>query len=432
MSTPTTTAVPVSHLIHAKGIQWHQPADGQLSINSRNVDIKSQVQQLVRDIRGDIMRLRQCHEILMGSKYFANDYRDKYAQASDNYQSILEQLKALQAQPASQEVLDALQDIDDKLALNKASVDLLFTQVAYRAGFIHFLMSSVVADIGFEDLKSEATIALKELGVLSGELYQQSSTNDQQLLPAQTALQVFVIFDELCRYEERIKELKRENDHRATMTNSRVLGVTLAFFAIILISTGLMAYYKDSWTTIQRYSIIGVPLGVFLWSLIGSFAAMISQYYKNTVYQFGNTFKWVFVRPVLGVLMAAGIYLALYTLVIDERTTNSELLPLLVAFFVGYSDSFSLDLMGSIQNVITSLFSSKAPAASMTADATPVVPATPVIGQPMAVTPPIVSVPATKAVDPLTNPNNIPPHPGDATPLPLKPNGDDFSGEDET
>ncbi len=288
-------------------------------------------------------------------------------------------------------------------------------------------MSSVVGDIGFEDLKSEATIALKEMGVLSGELYQQSA-NDKQLLPAQMALQVFVIFDELCRYEERIKVLKRENDQRAATTNTRVFGVTLGFFAIILTTTVLMAYYGDSWRTLKHYRIIGVPMGVFLWSLIGSFAAMITQYYQNTVYQFGNTFKWVFVRPVLGVLMAAGIYLALYALVIDERTTSSELLPFLVAFFVGYSDSFSLDLLGSIQSVITSLFASKAPAASGTTTA-----AVPTVPQPMAVAPPIVSVPTTKAVPTnFPNPTTIPPHPSDGTNLPVPPKPDQFQGEDET
>jgi len=421
MTIPNTPVVPVSPIIHAKGVQWNQPADGQLKIDSRNADIGSQVQQLVQDIRSDIMRLRQCHEILMGSKHFASDYQDKYGQASEDYQTILEQVKKLGAEPASQQVLDALQDVDDQLALNKSSIDLLFTQVAYRAGYLHFLMSSVVADIGFEDLRSEATIALKEMEVLSGELYQHSA-NDPQLLPAQTALQVFVIFDELCRYEDRIKVLKRENDHRASTTNTRVFGVTLGFFAIVLASTVLMAYYGDSWRTFKNYRVIGVPLGVFLWSLIGSFAAMITQYYRNSVYQFGNTFKWVFVRPVLGVLMAAGIYLALYTLVINERTTSSELLPFLVAFFVGYSDSFSLDLIGSIQNVITSLFSNKSGTTTAMAPSSP-------IGQPMAVAPPIVSVPTTKAVDAFPNPTTIPPHPN--TTLPIKPNPDHFAGEDE-
>lgn len=432
MTTPTTTVVPVSHLIHTNGIQWEQPIDGPLKINSRDADIGIKVQQVIQDIRSDIMRLRQCHEILMDSKYFAAEYRDKYAKEAELYQTTLEQLKKLGSEPASKQILDALQDIDDQLALNKASVDLLFTKVAYRAGYSHFLMSSVVADIGFEDLKSEANIALKEMGVLSNEL-QQQSTNDNQLLPAKAALQVFVIFDELCRYEERIKVLKHENNQRASTTNSRVLGVTLAFFALVLGATALMAYYGDaSWRAIRQYRIIGVPSGVFLWSLIGSFAAMISQYYKKSVYHFGNTFKWVFIRPVLGVLMAAGIYLALYALVIEERTSRSELLPFLVAFFVGYSDSFSLDLIGSLQNIITSLFSNSGAASSQATKAASSAP----IPAPLAVAVPVVTPPPTKVVDkaPNNNTHNTPTHPNtsDGTPLPLPHNTDDYGGEDET
>lgn len=425
MTIPTTTVVPVSHLIHTNGIQWEQPIDGPLKINSRNAAIGIQVQQVIQDIRSDIMRLRQCHEILMDSQYFATEYQDKYAKEAEQYQATLEQLKKLGSEPASQQILDTLQDIDNQLALNKASVDLLFTKVAYRAGYSHFLMSSVVADIGFEDLKSEANIALKEMEVLSGELYQQS-TNDNQLLPAKAALQIFVIFDELCRYEERIKVLKRENDQRASTTNSRVLGVTLTFFALVLGATALMTYYGDaSWRAIKQYRIIGVPSGVFLWSLIGSFAAMISQYYKKSVYHFGNTFKWVFIRPVLGVLMAAGIYLALYALVIDERKSSSELLPFLVAFFVGYSDSFSLDLIGSIQNIITSLFSNNRAASGQMATT---VPSTPLVAAA-----PLIAPPTTKTGEStLSNPNNIPTHPSVGTHLPLPHDKDAYGGEDGT
>lgn len=404
---------PVYNLALTQGIQWSQPADGTIKTNSRSTDINAVIQELSTDIRSDLNRLCQCHRVLMASKHFAEEYKTKHTDQQAHYDALKARLKKAVAAPPSAEVLSEVKEIADTLALDKSYVDTLFLQVAYRAGFLHFLMSSVVADIGFEDLQTEAKTALKEMEVLSSELYTKSSSQKDRMR-AQTAVHIFVIFDELSCYENRIKHLKEENDSRAKTTNKRVFGVTMGFFALVIFSAIGLAYFGDSWNTTKDYKIIGVPLGVFLWSLIGSFAAMITQYYKNPVYQFGNTFKWVFVRPVLGVLMAAGIYLALYALIIDEQTTSSDLLPFLVAFFVGYSDSFSLDLIGSIQDVITSLFSNK-PNNNNRMNA----PLAPVIQPPI----PVAVQPTASTTPPASNPTS--------TSLPLQPNPDHFSGEDE-
>jgi hypothetical protein len=53
--------------------------------------------------------------------------------------------------------------------------------------------------------------------------------------------------------------------------------------------------------------------------------------------------------------MGAAVYLALYSLVLSTSNTNS-LLPLLVAFFVGYSDTFTFDILNTIQRTITGMF----------------------------------------------------------------------------
>jgi hypothetical protein len=98
-----------------------------------------------------------------------------------------------------------------------------------------------------------------------------------------------------------------------------------------------------------KLPLIGVPWPVILWSLIGSFAAMIHQFNKRPIYDFGDAVKWMLTRPVQGVVLGSAFYLVLisglflFTGTIQDAsgTSPADETILVLSFLVGFSDRFA-------------------------------------------------------------------------------------------
>ena len=92
--------------------------------------------------------------------------------------------------------------------------------------------------------------------------------------------------------------------------------------------------------------ILSIPVTVILWSLIGSFAAMLYRFNKSSDVEMQFPLRWLATRPVTGMVMGLIVYLLIKGVLIVSGSTipfstlGSQEVIWLVAFFAGFSDRF--------------------------------------------------------------------------------------------
>lgn len=339
----------------AKTLNWSDDA----AMMNRAENVEDTAKILFKDIRTNLSHLRQLHDALMNAADANLAYQKEKKEKKEEYNKMLQSVNDLNRGEITQATITELEIISDVIALDRANIDAIFPQIIYTAMYMNDLMAVTVAQIGYEDLHAEAEAALNQISASEEKmtLENKEENEETQKTSIPSVVNIINIFNEMQESQNRILALKKQDTERAKKTRNSVLmgmgGV------ILLFGITVFALYWEAveWKDIKDYPILGIPLAVLIWSFIGSFAAMLTQFNKEPIHKFGDTLKWVIIRPVLGVVMGAAIYLALFSLVLTGKSQNA-LLPLLVAFFVGYSDTFTYDIMASIQNIISSLFNS--------------------------------------------------------------------------
>lgn len=352
----TTVPQPVQPIL-LKQIDWSHKKNLGAPGTRNAAPLPDRINALTESIRADLAKLRQLHRAFMEADQFESSYKKNNADKAQVYNDLLKRVNELSREQASQQIVNELEIIEDELELDCANIDTLFPQMIYKATYMENLMAIRVELIGYQELKAEALAALNGIRSAKSELIATTSLEQEHndSTPISSVVHTINVYNEMEQYKQNILNVQVEDQQRATKTRKSVLiGIAVTF--ALLIGTLLLLNYQDiTWRTIRVYPILGIPMGIVVWSFIGSFAAMLTQFYQKPVHEFGNTLKWVIIRPVLGVVMGAAVYLALYSLVLSPSNTNS-LLPLLVAFFVGYSDTFTFDLLNTIQRTITGMF----------------------------------------------------------------------------
>ncbi len=115
-------------------------------------------------------------------------------------------------------------------------------------------------------------------------------------------------------------------------------------------ATGGRTVFESQFNTVI---ILGVPLSVLVWGAAGSLAAILYRFYKTPQgerVQWGYEFRWLLARPLIGIIMAAVAYVALFAgvFVLEGAATGMETaagvrrpeLFYVIAFLAGFSDKF--------------------------------------------------------------------------------------------
>lgn len=415
------TATPKKML--SKTLNWSKT-----SLPPRNANVEDSCKGLIQNIRENLSNLRHLHKALMNAKSAELPYQKEYLNKTDEYDKLLHDVNELERADFTQNTVTELKIIIDQLTFDRVRIDSIFPEITDKAMQMDEQMTEILDKIGFEDFHDKAEVELNQIKASEQKMILEDKKNDDYedaKASISSAVYMISIFNEMKASEKQIIALKAQNDERGKKTKNNFLigmGVILLSFVILLFS---FYQLEIDWKDIKDYPLLGIPLGVCIWSFIGSFAAMLTQFNKEPIEKFGDPLKWVIIRPVLGVVMGAAIYLALFSLVLTGKNQNA-LLPLLVAFFVGYSDTFTYDIMSSIQKIISSLFGSTStediknniPAPVYMVAPTPQ-PAQPVA--PVVVTQPVVS----------DQPNNNPTEPHTNTVIANDPLGD-LKGEGES
>ncbi|MEP0909902.1 hypothetical protein NDI45_03080 [Leptolyngbya sp. GB1-A1] len=103
----------------------------------------------------------------------------------------------------------------------------------------------------------------------------------------------------------------------------------------------------------QTVPLLNIPASVIIWSFIGSFAAMIHRFNRNSVYYFNDLVKWMLTRHVQGVVLSSAFYLVLVSGLFlisgngqslgssqDNNVISDNNVILVLSFLIGFSDRF--------------------------------------------------------------------------------------------
>jgi hypothetical protein len=154
----------------------------------------------------------------------------------------------------------------------------------------------------------------------------------------------------IARLEDALKAYKVKKDSRKTI---RLAAVIISLVSLILI--GVSVYIARQYNIDETHviSILRLPVPVLLWSIIGSFAAILYRFTSAGDSELDEPLRWLFARPLTGIIMGAIAYLIMrvgFITVQGEQTVNlggSEIMWL-IAFLAGFSDRFSDYLLKNI------------------------------------------------------------------------------------
>jgi hypothetical protein len=403
-----TIAPPIINQMSAppvpKNIAWSHKKKG-ANFNTRSLhpiaeELPNKIGTLVESIRVDLAQLRQLYRAIMEAEHFNTIYKKNNPNKGEEYTALLNRVNELSRETPSEAVLNELQIIEDEVEFDCATVDNLFPQMVYKATYMESLMAIRVELISYAELKAEALAALRGIRTAVSEMTTtlKDEDKDNDMTSIATVVHTINIYDEMQKYKQNILALQAQDQKRTIRTSKNVLAGIAVVFATLTGIFALLNYEGITWREIRIYPMLGIPMGVVIWSFIGSFAAMLTQFYQKPVHEFGNTLKWVIIRPVLGVVMGAAVYLAFVSLGIVDRVQQNSLLPLLIAFFVGYSDTFTFDILNTIQRTITGLFTA--------GDTAPNTSASAATQQPVYVLPPEPSTPISPPNNATAPPNS--------------------------
>ncbi len=103
--------------------------------------------------------------------------------------------------------------------------------------------------------------------------------------------------------------------------------------------------------------VLGVPSCVLLWSVIGSFAAILYRFSNSGDRELEDPLRWLFSRPLTGIIMGAITFLVLRAGMLTMAPTpdtntvaklGTNEIMWLVAFLAGFSDRFADGLLKSL------------------------------------------------------------------------------------
>lgn len=363
------------------------------------VDYDREAQELITEIRDDLKKLIRLNKVLVHSDNLNIGYTDR----TEEYKKNLSEVNKLSKETATKVVVAELEIIKNKLSLDLISIDSIAHEIVNSSIYVSDIMQSELDEIDYPNLKKDAEskyklLLIEEEKLDLDDLQKKDNSEDSENNFVNALIQTISTSDKISFLSNKIVALKHEDKDRKRRIQNYVLtgmAITILFFAI-----GLFILYKMgvTWNDIRGYPLLGIPLGVALWSFIGSFAAMLQQFYQKPIYEFGNPLKWIIIRPVLGVLMGSAIYLAFSNGFGINVNVGNGGLSYMVAFFVGLSDSFSIEIINRIQGVLEN--SVKAPEEGVQTAATtvpyvvttqPTAPITTVAPPPVTTVPPPVT-----------------------------------------
>jgi len=164
-----------------------------------------------------------------------------------------------------------------------------------------------------------------------------------------------------------VERLVQSDRNRRNWTIASVIAYICAAIALtifLIVQWGTQFALGQVPLSQLRIPVLGIPWPVLVWSLIGSFAAMIYRFNANPIYDFSDAIKWMITRPIQGVVLGSTLYLILVSglfILTAGNTSNpaglisTDEVVLVLCFLIGFSDRFA----DSVFNTLVQRYSPK-------------------------------------------------------------------------
>lgn len=278
----------------------------------------------------------------------------------DSAQEYLDELSSIEAQVAPDiepdklsELLKRLSIITDEINIRIARLNSLFVSLVYPAVSSKEMVGNMVSKIGHQELRDEGTMNLGVIERLVERLDSEQLTGTDIDVLSDEAQAAVGVMTELEKRRLVVEKLLRTDRGRRNWT----VGIVIVYIALVVTLTAIASIQLGARGLIGqvplndlRLPLLGIPWPVIVWSLVGSFAAMIHRFNRKPIYDFGDTVKWLLTRPVQGVVLGSALYFVLisglFLLTGGSATNTSGLITadeliLVLCFLVGFSDRFA-------------------------------------------------------------------------------------------
>lgn len=291
-------------------------------------------------------------------------FRPARKRESDNENSTaekyLDQLNDIEAQivPSIEpemysQLLQNLSGIWDEVNIRIAKLNSLFTSIVYPATSSREFAENMVSKIGHEEFRDEANMHLGIIGQLVQKLDAERLTRPDLDVLSDEAYGAIGLMTELEKRRLVVERLVQSDRNRRNWTIASVIAyicVAIALTVFLIMRWGVQSSLGQVPLSQLRIPVLGIPWPVLVWSLIGSFAAMIYRFNANPIYDFTDTVKWMITRPIQGTVLGSTLYLILVSGLLILTAGNAsdpaglisiDEVILVLCFLVGFSDRFA-------------------------------------------------------------------------------------------
>ncbi|MBO9998978.1 MAG: hypothetical protein J7641_08220 [Cyanobacteria bacterium SID2] len=240
-----------------------------------------------------------------------------------------------------------IQTLQNGIRLKQRSVESLFWQLASAGIGDRVGLKHLVDGIRDRSLRQEAQMQWAEIERLSENL-PSTALQDKSLDPfgdeGRATIGILLELEQRQRVVERL------------VLNDRTVPVAITVLSILYALGAVGAIALFLWLGSDRLAVeplldrklspLGIPWPVLVWSFFGSLAAIVYRFVHCPFRRLGETAKWMWMRPVQGVLLGGASYSiveAVLSVLVDRIGVASPLpmadeVILVLSFLVGFSD----------------------------------------------------------------------------------------------
>ena len=253
-----------------------------------------------------------------------------------------------------------ISQIEKGITNKNNDIKIIIGSLIIKAKSRETLIINTSKKIGPQELKEEALVCVDVTSKLLDNLLENKITQGNYLIQEPKVREALSIITEIENFKIRIDQILEEDRKRRNKTTIIIICYILfviTFIAFITYQFGDQFVLGEAPLEQSNIPLLGIPWPIIVWSLIGSFAAMISTFNEQPIYDFQDTLKWLLTRPVQGVVLGSAFYLVLTSglflltgtistdnLGQDNQNLMSERVILVLSFLVSYSDRFGREV----------------------------------------------------------------------------------------
>jgi hypothetical protein len=279
----------------------------------------------------------------------------------------LKETKATIEESNSSDVDHALRElyfIGSHINISISEIRHLFRSIVYTSKFCKQITENMISKIGYKDYRDEAKMYYSTIvdAVASLNLNFPLWTQTEFRVWCDQALQGLSLMKEITQQRIKIEKLVVDDRKRKGEAIFHVSVYIALFIAAFVIIGSIFGNYMQMISLKSAMlPLVWVPWPVLVWSLIGSFAAMLHRLNKQPIYEFDSMFRWLLIRPAQGVALGAALYLIIIAGLFvlngntsidlsqsDGKLTTSEVVILVLCFLIGFSDKFADNVLNTI------------------------------------------------------------------------------------